>query len=221
MFTGLIQTLGSAEWSGSGGTQLRVIFDWDPLQKSLEIGDSVAVDGLCLTVVTILVDGFVADISPETRQRSTLATRRGQWRVNLEGSLRAGDKIGGHFVSGHIDGLGHLVARQDQVNAWLLDFRVSAAIARYIVPKGSIAINGISLTIADLQEEGYWLQVAVIPHTYEHTSLKGLEVGDPVNIEADILGKYVEKLLSPRDPGVHSQADPGLSLGFLAEHGYA
>ncbi len=221
MFTGLVQTVGWAEWAGSGGNRLRIEMSWDPLQRSLELGDSVAVDGLCLTVVGIWADGFEADVSPETRQRSTLGIRQGRWRVNLEGSLRAGDKIGGHFVSGHIDGIGHLIHQTDQGTAWMLGFRVPDPIARYIVPKGSIAINGISLTVANPQQEGCYFETAVIPHTYEHTSLSHLGVGDPVNIEADILGKYVEKLLRHPDPDSSSGNSPDLSLAFLAEHGYA
>lgn len=221
MFTGLVQTVAWAEWAGSGGNRLRIEMSWDPLQRSLELGDSVAVDGLCLTVIRILADGFEADVSPETRQRSTLGIRHGRWRVNLEGSLRAGDKIGGHFVSGHIDGIGHLAHQIDQGTAWMLGFRVSDPIARYIVPKGSIAINGISLTVANPQQDGRYFETAVIPHTYKHTSLGHLGVGDPVNIEADILGKYVEKLLRPPDSDSPSNNNHDLSLAFLTEHGYA
>ncbi len=229
MFTGLVQSLGSAELIGSD--QLKV--QCPDLLEGIEIGDSIAVDGLCLTVAEILEDGFIADLSPETVQRSTLQSWLGRsHQVNVERSLRVGDKIGGHFVSGHIDGIGELQDRQQTGAAWELSFTVPASIARYIVHKGSIAINGISLTVADLQAGGRWFQVAVIPHTYTTTNLMVLQPGDPVNIEADLLGKYVETFLQRGSMGVESRLGSGswgsegeaspdsISLEFLIEHGY-
>lgn len=121
---------------------------------------------------------------------------------------------GGHFVSGHIDGVGQLWEQAATGNAWELSFKVPAEIGRYIVPKGSVAVNGVSLTVAEVRQGGCWFKVAVIPQTYRETNLSLLQVGDPVNVEADMLGKYVEKLLGLAPP------ESGLSLEFLAEHGY-
>lgn len=133
---------------------------------------------------------------------------------DLEPALRVGDKLGGHFVSGHIDGVGQLWDQAATGNAWELSFKVPEEIGRYIVPKGSVAVNGVSLTIAEVRQGGCWFKVAVIPQTYRETNLSQLQVGDPVNIEADILGKYVEKLLGLLPP------ESSVSLEFLAEHGY-
>lgn len=223
MFTGLVQALGSLRVSE--GDRLYVSVSSDDILTDLAIGDSVAVDGVCLTVGEILVDGFVAIASPETLQRTTLARRAdASARVNLETSLRAGGKIGGHFVTGHVDGIGCLVESIPTASAWEMVFSAPAGfteqwnayIARYLVPKGSIAVNGISLTVADRDSRGHWFKVAVIPHTYRETNLSLLKSGDRVNVEGDILGKYVEGLLGERSP----RALADISLEFLAEHGY-
>ncbi|MEO1131614.1 MAG: riboflavin synthase [Cyanobacteria bacterium J06639_1] len=219
MFTGLVEALGIVEDLGDSQVRVRWLHPDPAVLADLALGDSVAVDGVCLTVATMRPDGFVADISPETRRRSTLDTGTGQHTANLERSLRAGGKIGGHFVTGHIDGIGQLDRSAESQNAWEMSFHAPEAIARYIVPKGSIAINGISLTVANVADNGAWFQVAVIPHTYEFTNLFRLQPGDRVNLEGDILGKYVEKLLA------HGRCTNGstseIDLSFLAQHGYA
>lgn len=214
MFTGLVQRIGLLTYN-----QDQVQIQCPGWVSQLEIGDSVAVEGLCLTVTHVLEDGFTADLSPETQQRSFFSHKQAvQYPVNLELSLRAGDKLGGHFVTGHIDGVGELVEQVATERAWELSFRVPGSIGRYVVSKGSIAINGVSLTVADLAELGCWFKVAVIPHTYHSTTLSSLTIGDPVNVEGDILGKYVEKLLRLGN----AAEDPSpISLAFLSEHGYA
>ncbi len=191
--------------------------------QDLAIGDSVAVDGVCLTVVELLPQGFVADASPETRDRSSLGYAE-TIPVNLETSLRVGSKLGGHFVTGHVDGTGQLQKSVQTATSWNMTFATNAPqVARYILPKGSIAVNGISLTIADCDPDGSWFTVAVIPHTYAETNLHYLQPGSLVNLEGDILGKYVEKFLRH---DVHSDgvAMPltatSLTPAFLAEHGY-
>lgn len=218
MFTGLIQGLGTLR---SQGVDKIVITCFPESSESilndLAIGDSVAVDGVCLTAVEILPDGFVADASPETLDRSTLG-RTGTTPINLETSLRVGSKLGGHFVTGHVDGLGALRDSVQTATAWEMTFTVqSGAIARYIIHKGSIAVNGISLTVADCDATGTWFMVAVIPHTYQATNLHYLRPGSLVNLEGDILGKYVEKFLRP---GTTTAALEELSPAFLVEHGY-
>lgn len=192
--------------------------------QDLATGDSIAVDGICLTVEKILKDGFIATASPETLRRTTLGQDQTQQRyVNLEASLRVGSKVGGHFVMGHVDGIGELVSAQGTATSWEMTFTAPKAIARYIVPKGSIAINGISLTVADYQPELSQFMVAVIPLTYAETNLQYLSPGGWVNLEGDILGKYVEKFVSfgNQDLGQAKDTIPNdISPAFLVEHGY-
>lgn len=219
MFTGLVQGLGTLERLGPD----RVAITCDPtaaaaIVPELVLGDSVAVDGVCLTVETILAQGFEATVSPETLDRTTLGSAD---RVNLEPSLRVGSKIGGHFVTGHIDGVGWFESAIATSTSWELSFQASDRVARYIVSKGSIAINGISLTVADCSDDGRWFSVAVIPHTYTHTNLQDLQPGAPVNLEGDILGKYVEKLLRSGPAASGLRAADSITPEFLAEHGYA
>ena len=219
MFTGLIQAVGTLFHRGD--TQVYLRWETHPLPAALtdvELGDSIAIDGICLTVETRLPDGFVAAVSPETLDRTSLGQLADGSRVNLESSLRVGSKIGGHFVTGHIDGQGHLEAAIATADSWRLSFTVGdRRVARYIVPKGSIAVNGISLTVADCSPSGDWFAAAVIPVTYRETPLQYLRPGQAVNLEGDVLGKYVEKFMGGKgEPAVGDR----LSLEFLAEHGY-
>lgn len=194
------------------------------IMQDLAYGDSIAVDGVCLTVEEVLKDGFIATASPETLRRTTLGDEEtAQKYVNLEASLRVGSKVGGHFVMGHVDGVGRMVTAEQTATSWEMTFTASEAIARYIVPKGSIAINGISLTVATYQPELSQFTVAVIPLTYAETNLRYLVPGSLVNLEGDILGKYVEKFLysGKQNPkaGENSTSDR-ITPEFLAEHGY-
>lgn len=183
----------------------------------IALGDSIAVDGVCLTVAKILPKGFIAVASPETLSRSTLGHIPTNRPVNLESSLQVGAKIGGHFVTGHVDGQGLVseIAKTD--SAWEISFTISQnQVARYIVPKGSISVNGISLTVADCSPSGDWFKVAVIPVTYDETNLQYLRPNDAVNLEGDILGKYVERFTQLGT----GTTQPDISLDFLAAHGY-
>jgi riboflavin synthase len=225
VFTGLIQGLGTLQSLGVNKVRINCLPATSGLiLQDLSIGDSVAVDGVCLTVVELLPQGFMADASPETRDRSSLGQEDGVL-VNLETSLRVGSKLGGHFVTGHVDGTGQLQGSVQTDTSWEMTFTTSQAqVARYIIPKGSIAVNGISLTIADCDSAGTWFTVAVIPHTYAETNLNYLRSGSVVNLEGDILGKYVEKFLrhginSGNDASTHSPER--LTPTFLAEHGYS
>lgn len=228
MFTGLIQGLGNIKTLGND----LFVIDIDKNAQNvictdLAIGDSVAVDGICLTVEKITGNGFIATASPETLHRTTLSesTKKNK-KVNLETSLRVGSKIGGHFVSGHVDGVGCLLESVNSQKAWEMTFTAPSYlqtqwhdyISPYIVSKASIAVNGISLTIADCDREGKWFTVAVIPHTYQETNLSLLQSGDEVNLESDILGKYVDRLISHRLGNKAIQED--ISLDFLLQHGY-
>ncbi len=227
MFTGLIQSLGDLRLLGRDRLALSLPSqDGAGILEDLAIGDSVAVDGICLTVEEILADGFIATASPETLQRTTLLHTQAASRVNVETSMRVGSKLGGHFVTGHVDGVGCLMESYETEKAWEMRFGVpsnlgeqwQSNIAPYLVPKGSIAVNGISLTVADCDPEGNWFKAAVIPHTYQETNLCYLAIGNLVNIESDILGKYVAKLLNHRLGVSTTQND--ISVSFLSEHGY-
>ena len=223
MFTGLIQSLGYLK--STAGHQLSIHWATSLGLTGLAIGDSVAVDGVCLTVEELLQQGFVVTTSPETLQRTTLHQRVDTTtRVNLEPALRVGDRLGGHFVTGHIDGLGHVDRVSQTAESWELSFTVAAPIARYIVSKGSVAINGVSLTVADCNLEGTWFKVAVIPHSFAMTNLQELRADNVVNIETDVLGKYVAKFLQL--PGAHSgdtlahPAAAAITPEYLVEQGF-
>ena len=228
MFTGLIQSLGHIHPLDSDRFTVSLKQKTAPeILSDLALGDSVAIDGVCLTVEEITPDGFVATASPETLQRTTLG-RKAQTAtyVNVEPSLRVGSKLGGHFVTGHVDGLGCLLEAIATDQAWSMTFAAppslseqwQLSIERYLIPKGSVAVNGISLTVAECDPLGTWFKAAVIPHTYHQTNLSYLKIGDWVNIEGDILGKYVAKLLG-QSLDSHRPAEE-ISLAFLAEHGY-
>ncbi|MBD2570263.1 riboflavin synthase [Anabaena lutea] len=224
MFTGLIQGLGTIKPLGKDSWQISFVSQSETIMQDLTYGDSVAVDGVCLTVEEILKDGFIATASPETLRRTTLGKEETQERyVNLETSLRVGGKVGGHFVMGHVDGMGKLLSAEQTRTSWEMTFVASDAIARYIVPKGSIAVNGISLTVATYQPENSVFTVAVIPVTYAETNLNYLVPGSWVNLEGDILGKYVEKFLYPGNQPNKDTDELGLDVitpAFLTEHGY-
>ncbi|AFY59452.1 riboflavin synthase [Synechococcus sp. PCC 6312] len=221
MFTGLIQGLGTI--SLQANSQLKVYCPSCQFLKTVEIGDSIAVNGICLTVEIYDQQSFTVSVSPETISRSNLKSiAQAQALVNLEPALRVGDKVGGHFVSGHVDGVGTLTEIQELETSWELSFQAPPPVATYIVPKGSIAINGISLTVASYDAIGSSFTVAVISHTYQATNLQYLSVGAPVNLEADLLGKYAAKFQYPH---LAPESSPGrdhdlITLEFLAEHGY-
>lgn len=215
MFTGLIQALGQVR--SLSPRQLEVHCDAASLYQTIAIGDSIAVDGVCLTVETFTDRSFTVTISPETLRRTTLGVRvNTDWPVNLEPALRVGDRLGGHFVSGHVDGLGTVDGIEETEESWELSIAVPPNLAQYVVEKGSIAINGVSLTVADCNAAGTWLKVAVIPHSYASTNLQRLNSQTLVNLEMDILGKYVAKFM--RVP--HPETLANITPEFLAEHGF-
>jgi riboflavin synthase len=227
VFTGLVQSVGQLQHLGPYQLKITCASPRDAVLQGIELGDSISVDGVCLTVEKILAQGFVASASPETLSKSTLGKVLDNGKVNLEPSLRVGSKIGGHFVTGHVDGIGQLEKAEQVANAWEISFRgVSDRAARYIVNKGSIAVNGISLTVAECSAVGDWFSTAVIPVTYRETNLQYLRPGDWVNLEGDVLGKYVEKFTRGHRFAPSSAHDTdkaitdSFSLSFLADHGY-
>ncbi|MEM6256288.1 MAG: riboflavin synthase [Cyanobacteria bacterium P01_D01_bin.156] len=219
MFTGLIQALGKLQTIEDDRLQIHCLEPCHLIMADIELGDSIAVDGVCLTVEKILPQGFIAAVSPETLKRSTLGQVSANHLINLESSLRVGAKIGGHFVTGHVDGQGIVEAITRTDSAWEFSFTIpDDQTTRYVVPKGSISVNGISLTVAECNATGNWFKVAVIPVTYDETNLHNLQVNDAVNLEGDILGKYVEKFAHGGSENGNDTAD--ISLDFLASHGY-
>lgn len=215
MFTGLIQDLGTVRGlvrgEGGGCITLQSAFPMDELQ----LGESIAVNGVCLTVVRFGGGLFEADISPESLERTTLGTLHPGRRVNLERALRLCDRLGGHLVSGHVDAVATISEKRRDGNALRFVFQLPEAVNRYLVVKGSVAIDGISLTVNEVGPERF--SVAVIPHTLEKTTLQEKGAGDRVNIETDILGRYVERLLGREGEG---PAGSGMDLDFLAKHGF-
>ncbi len=220
MFTGLVQAVGQLQLTGTG-VELLIPAGSALDPAGLQLGDSVAVDGVCLTVTARSPQGFRADVSEETLSRTTLAAKaqRRAW-VNLEPALRLADRLGGHLVSGHVDGQGTVVAVEQQPASWRLGLRWDEpAYGRYICEKASVAVDGISLTVAGCDGDGAAFWIAVIPHTWAATTLRERRPGDAVNLEADLLAKYTERLL--RQPGTPGpETAPPLTAAWLAEHGW-
>lgn len=179
----------------------------------LRLGDSIAVNGACLTVTALTGNRFQADVSAETLSKTSLARLRGGQRVNLEKALRLLDFLGGHLVLGHVDGIGVIREKTTRSGSIVFCIEIDKALSRYIVEKGSITVDGISLTVNRCDKDRFY--VNMIPHTAEVTTLGFRKVADPVNIETDIIGKYVEKLLKNNNPG-----EEKLDLQFLSKHGF-
>lgn len=185
-----------------------------PLAASLALSNSIAVNGCCLTVVEISGETFAADLSSETLRRTSFGEIKPGTRVNLERPLRAGKEFGGHFMQGHVDGIGRVTRWEAEGANWWLGVRVPRELARYVAMKGSISIDGISLTVANFA--GDTVEAAIIPFTYANTNLQSLRVDDAVNLEADILAKYVERILEARSPAAAS----ALTVERLVEEGF-
>jgi len=195
MFTGIVQAMGSVRALHPKGGDVELVIDVDALDLSAAaIGDSIAVSGACLTVTRLEAGAFAADVSRETLDKTTLGALRAGSRVNLEPALRAGQALGGHYVTGHVDGRARVVAIAEDARSWRVSFGVPAALARYIASKGSATIDGVSLTINEV--EGRRFGVNLIPHTREVTTLGELAPGAMVNLEVDIIARYVERLTS-------------------------
>lgn len=213
MFTGIIEHIGVVKSLARQGDSARVSVDIGPLAADAKIGDSINVSGACLTVTAISGGGAAFDVSGETLARTTLGALKAGDAVNLERSLRADSRLGGHFVQGHVDGIGKVRRVTRTGNDWTFEFSAPEELRGQIVEKGSVAIDGISLTAASLTPDGF--TVAVIPHTFENTTLGRRKPGDSVNIEADILGKYVRQSLQGA-----KKPESNITPDFLERHGF-
>jgi riboflavin synthase len=212
MFTGLVEGVGDIIEARRVAEGLRLAVAPPFPAAGLTLGESVAVSGACLTVVKVEGRTFLVDVSPETLARSTLAMKKVGARVNLERALRLGDRLGGHLVTGHVDGLGVLRERRAGPEHLALTFELPPSLAPLVIEKGSIAVDGVSLTVNAVS--GHTFTVNIIPFTAKDTTLADLKAGDQVNLETDIIGKYVARLLGPH------AAKTGLTEELLARHGF-
>jgi riboflavin synthase len=219
MFTGIVEELGEIRRLALRGSSGQIAIRASKVLEGTKIGDSIAVNGICLTVTSLQRDGFTADVMAETVRRSSLGKAGAGDLVNLERAMAADGRFGGHMVSGHIDGTGTIRSMRKEENAVWVTIETTSEILRLIVEKGSICIDGISLTVAAVGAETF--RVSVIPHTGEETTLLRRSAGDLVNLENDVIGKYVEKLLWLGSPTSASEKkDSGLTMNFLREYGF-
>ena len=216
MFTGIVEEMGQIRSIVRGASSAVLSIEANLILEDLKIGDRVAVNGVCLTATSIGAGGFTADVMHETLNRSSLGALQKGSHVNLERAMLANGRFGGHIVSGHIDGTGTIGSIQKDDNALWYTILADAKLLRYIVEKGSVTIDGISLTVADVQSDRF--AVSLIPHTAKVTVLGEKRTGDIVNLETDIIGKYVEKLMKPAVEETKQKS--GITMEFLAENGF-
>ena len=212
MFTGIIEETGVIGAISQGRLSARMTIRAAVVMSDMKTGDSVSVNGVCLTVTAFNAESFDVDVMPETLRKTSLGILRAGSTVNLERALRLSDRLGGHLVSGHIDGTGKIMRRWEEDHAvW---FRISAeeSLLQYVVDRGSVALNGISLTVVKSEKGSF--TVSIIPHTQQVTTLNSAKAGDQLNIECDLIARYLEKLSKPHSPG------NGIDLGFLAANDF-
>ncbi|WHH61725.1 riboflavin synthase [Petroclostridium sp. X23] len=214
MFTGIVEEIGKVKGIEFGTQSIKLSIYCRNILEDVHIGDSISTNGVCLTVTKLYPDSFTADVMPETLRKTSLNSLKAGSKLNLERALRADGRLGGHFVTGHIDGTGTIIEKKREGNAIWIGISAHQDIMRHIVNKGSIAIDGTSLTVAIVDEKGF--KVSLIPHTADVTILSLKNIGDIVNLECDILGKYIEKLMTNRAQG----QSKGITMDFLMENGF-
>jgi riboflavin synthase len=212
MFTGIVEEMGSVKALRREAGSARLTISASTVLNGTALGDSICVNGVCLTVVDMSTSEFTADVAVETLNVTNLGDLKIGAKVNLERALQLSSRIGGHLVSGHVDAVGRIRSKRDEGNGWRIFIEAPEQVLRYVIKKGSIAIDGISLTVADVDKTGF--SIAMIPHTAQLTTLGFKTAGESVNLETDIIGKYVEKLLAGRVEG-------GVSLELLKKTGFA
>lgn len=212
MFTGIIEEIGIIKMVHQGAKSASLSVSANRILQDVKIGDSISVNGICLTVISFKGSVFTVDVMPETLRRTNLNDLSAGSKVNLERALKLSDRLGGHMVSGHIDGIGKVIRRREEDNAIWFSIGTDISLLRYIVVKGSVALDGISLTVASVNSRTF--EVSVIPHTRQVTTILERKAGDHVNIECDIVAKYVEKLSQP------VQEDSKVDLNFLEKNDF-
>lgn len=215
MFTGIIEDKGIVEMVKPSEKSATLTIRSEEIVSDLKVGDSVSVNGVCLTVTTFDKSRFTVDAVPETMTRSNLGILKAGSMVNLERALQVGGRMGGHMVSGHVDAQGEIRKIDNDENAVWFTIGVDAEQIRYLIPKGSVAVNGISLTVVDVEEDRF--TVSVIPHSLSETTLNEMKTGDRVNIEVDMTAKYIERFLAFRESGEKEK----VSMDYLKENGFA
>lgn len=213
MFTGIIEEVGHVKSLKRGAKSFTLEVEAHKVMEGTQVGDSIATNGVCLTVTTLTGSGFTADVMPETVQRTALSQLKAGSEVNLERALSLQSRLGGHIVSGHVDGTGRISRRSQDDNAVWLTIDCSSSLLRYIIEKGSITIQGVSLTVARVDDHSF--AVSLIPHTQGATTLHAAKVGDMVNLENDVLAKYVEKLLGASASKDDILKDKLMRYGFV------
>ncbi|MDD4803157.1 MAG: riboflavin synthase [Syntrophomonas sp.] len=214
MFTGIVEELGTVKRINRGSNSCQIAILAEKILEDVKIGDSIAINGVCLTVTTFERDSFSADMMAETMEKTNLKHLSSGQRVNLERAARLGDRMGGHLVQGHVDAVGTIMEHQQVDIAMVLRISAPAEMLHYLVAKGSVAIDGISLTVVNVLTDSF--TVSIIPHTAKVTTLGLKKPGDTVNLESDIIGRYVEKLLK-KNTGLQQS---GMTCEFLAENGF-
>ncbi|WP_132281958.1 riboflavin synthase [Natranaerovirga hydrolytica] len=216
MFTGLIEEIGEILAVKEGAKSAQLTIKATTVLEDIKIGDSISTNGTCLTVVAFDNTGFTVDVMPETMRRSNLGNLQKGSQVNLERAMQLGGRLGGHMVSGHIDGIGTVIEKQEEDNATLITIATSKDILKYVIEKGSIAIDGTSLTVVTVADKNF--KVSIIPLTKEETTLLSKKIGEIVNLECDLVGKYIEKLIT------YDNADEkkaSIDMDFLRKNGFA
>ncbi|OES45746.1 riboflavin synthase [Domibacillus iocasae] len=213
MFTGIIEEIGTVERIVRGGKSLQLTIAAKTMLTDVKLGDSISVNGVCLTVTAFTKTNFAADVMPETFKSTALASLTPGTRVNLERAMAANGRFGGHFVSGHVDGVGHIVSKKQEENALYVTISYPEGLGRYFLYKGSIALDGTSLTLFGVTDND--VTVSLIPHTRDETILASKGVGDAVNIECDMLAKYVGNMLEKKEAPKR-----GVTMDLLKENGY-
>lgn len=214
MFTGIVEEMGTIHAIKKGSSSLQLVIQCRHVLADVKIGDSISVDGVCLTVSAFTETQFSADVMPETFKATTLFTLQTGSRVNLERAIGANGRFGGHFVTGHVDGIGKIIAIRPVENAIYMDIQIDSIYLSHLVPKGSITVDGTSLTVFDILEQGF--TISLIPVTQADSILGTKRVGDYVNVECDILAKYVERIISRKE----NKPSGGLTMDVLANSGF-
>lgn len=217
MFTGIVEEVGKVKKIIQGSSSIKLSIECANILQDVKLGDSIAVNGICLTVTELGGEWFSADVMPETIRNTNLAKLKLMDKVNLEKALKLSDRLGGHIVSGHIDGMGIIIDKKSEDNAVWVTIEAPYIILKYVVSKGSVALDGTSLTVACVDEKSF--KVSIIPFTRGVTTLGIKNVGDMVNIESDVIGKYIEKLMMLR--ANETLEKDSLSIDFLKKHGFA